>query len=328
LWDTSPHVVKVPSSWMDRMKVPHRISSDQELSPYWSFRAARNGDAAVLIRDPIVSDSSVQPVTVEGWEQHGIGVHPEMCVPLNMDYDGDEVHVLVLSWPESVSEIVRSIEASGLSKFPRPSPADARDFMACSTVSLSQLHSVDYNDEPARISRCKESSRRSMCESLDTNLALDYVSYVSPWSSSVSSMAASHLSVSLGYVLSRQLRICAMTLDPSQRDFRPMWSLAKSVKTDFMPGISLGAGETYGLPGARLALRLSGLVTQRYLDMAKERGGSSDDILLLSLISGHTTKCHIVSTPFEVSYSLNSIRAQVSHRAASRHPRIFCHCFH
>ena len=136
-----------------------------------------------------------------------------------------------------------------------------------------------------------------MCERLDTPLATDYRSYLPSWFKSVSSMASSHLNVPLGYVFSRQLRICAMTLNPTDVSFRPSWSLARFLEVNFRPGSSPGAGEIYGFPGARLALRLSGLVTQKYLDMAKDRSESSDDVLLLSLTSGPETKCHVIETP-------------------------------
>ena len=151
VWNINPHTVLIPDRWMRNVKVPYRKRSDSNVqSPSFIFRPVQDGDYAVLLCCPIVSDMSVQPVTVLRWNSLSVGVHPEMCRPLNLDYDGDEVHVIILSSPESRDELLKSISSSTLNKFseysPRVSCTDRYvpdenkgvDFMVGTTLSISE----------------------------------------------------------------------------------------------------------------------------------------------------------------------------------------------
>lgn len=110
-WSVSPHHrVLVPSVWMEKIKIPTTTrSKDGYSSPYWSFRSARSGGKALLMRCPSIFDTSVMGVEIISWDQAATGVHPAMCEFLNLDYDGDEVHIDVLDDALSVREIDRLI---------------------------------------------------------------------------------------------------------------------------------------------------------------------------------------------------------------------------
>lgn len=224
VWNTPPYVVLVPKRWMKNMKVPYRKKGESDtLSPNFSFRRARDGDNAVLLRCPIVTDASVQPVIIMGWDYLSIGVHPEMCKPLNLDYDGDEVHVIVVSSSESTRELSVSRDISTLRRFHESSIASALDdsplrrednggdFMVGTTVAMSQLGEVSYDHPSAVLSKCKESSRKAFVEMLGVKKPRLGLETIEQWSEAVSRMVISNLGVSLGHTFSRQLSIAAMT---------------------------------------------------------------------------------------------------------------------
>ncbi|KAJ3021560.1 UNVERIFIED_CONTAM: hypothetical protein HDU68_009578 [Siphonaria sp. JEL0065] len=104
-WHEHETIVYVPRKWMDRMKVPYTDSSNDMISPKVQFRNAKNGDRAILVRCPALSYESLQAVSIHAWHNDSIGVHPNYCDYLKLDFDGDEVHLLIVTNPMSVKEL-------------------------------------------------------------------------------------------------------------------------------------------------------------------------------------------------------------------------------
>lgn len=288
-WDSDPHVVMIPRSWMRRAKIPYRRTGESDCSsPYYAFRPAKDGDRAVLLRCPIVTDSSVQPITIAAWDNASIGVNPEMCKPLNLDFDGDEVHVIIVSSPEASSEIDRLIRSSRLQALTRFVPcAGEGDPMAATTVCLDDLKTANFDGGLYKAANCKETSRQGMCKKIESGWKTEYSDLRSSWSSAVANMTMSHLSVSMGYTLARQLKIASMTVEERDGAYYAPWSEAPGIRVPRSLEPCDEVRRETGYPAARLASRLAGGIMQSYLDAAKGRGGRSQAAgLALSLFTG------------------------------------------
>lgn len=323
VWSINPHVVLIPHRWMKDVKVPYRKRGrNNTVSPSFSFRSAVNGDHAVLLRCPVVSDSSVQPVTIVGWNNLSIGVHPEMCAPLNLDYDGDEVHVTIVSSVEAKGELQQSIEVSTLGKFSNNNVATAladtnclphdndADFMVGTTLCMSELDSYVYNSAIAKISKCKESSRGAFLATCKIKTLGPELSILDQWSNAMHQMTVSNLSVSMGHTFSRQLSIAAMTVVTDPEQPRPYWS-PETNSPMCVPTLSRFNDHVYGFPGVRLATRLAGAMTQGYLDMAKGAASSVNDALLASMVSKSTEYCYLVGVRGEELRMVTALRRSV-----------------
>ncbi|CAH0476528.1 unnamed protein product [Peronospora belbahrii] len=136
-----------------------------------TWRRPRDGDYALLSRNPVLSHESVRCVRIIGWDKQSIGVHPEYCVPLNVDYDGDEVNVQIVDGRKCEQEARSSIDANVLSKFSDENvervlrefrgklTADSLevcDFMTFSTMSITQAGSKRPNTSLHKLCRCKD----------------------------------------------------------------------------------------------------------------------------------------------------------------------------
>ena len=298
VWGDDPHVVYMPSRWMKSIKVPFCKSDQGYKSPYFSFREVRDGDRAVLIRCPIVTDSSVQPITVRPWDNLSIGVHPEMCTPLNLDFDGDEVHVTAVSDEESVAEIDYLIATSGLSKFSayQGLPANDGDFMVGSTVSMRELAHTGQSSKYHRICRCKEESRMPMVDIDTTPLSRRSHGLLGQWSDAMLSLVVSHLSVSKGYTFSRQLKAAASTVMYDNGTYRVNWSSPRSSNPTVPMYMHPVDEPYYGLPAVRSAGKLAGVLMQSYLDMAKKNVASTHQAMFASLVSRSDVHSYVIRT--------------------------------
>ncbi|KAI5277392.1 hypothetical protein KEM54_005039, partial [Ascosphaera aggregata] len=108
------------------------------------------------------------------WDNLTIGVHPEMCSPLNLDFDGDEVHVMIVTEETSKEEISKLASIDDLTAFDDgPSllketilfPENEEtpdDFMVGTTLSFSELSKFDYKNPLAKMSKAKDASRESI----------------------------------------------------------------------------------------------------------------------------------------------------------------------
>jgi len=333
-WDLGPHYVQMPISWMSRMIVPYRKSKENDVSPYFSFRPAIDGDYAVLIRDPIVTDSSLQPVVVSGWSGSSIRVSPEMCHPLNLDFDGDEVHILIVSSPEARKEILEAINRSTLDKFSHenirnslpfpPSHAASTDidFMVGTTASMSQLSSVSYTSKQCNMSRCKEAQRKRFISLANEGPQSNIGDMLNIWTNSCMNLAASNIKVPMGYVLGRQLKIAASTVTTSNGISTVMWPRGDIKVSSVSPTLLSPSFDAYGYPGMRLASRLAGGVMQNYLDIAKGLSVSTDDALMRGLFVGSVEYYNIVLRDGKVFSLTGSIDDPIDSVIASTNPSV------
>ena len=333
-WDLGKHDIEIPRSWMERMSVPYRKCSHGELSPYFSFRPALDGDFGVLIRDPIVTDSSIQPVTIRGWNGSSIRIHPEMCVPLNLDYDGDEVHVLVISSPEAQSEISKSIKLSSLSKFDYENWKDfvyesdrsrrlgETDFLVGTTASMSQLSRISYDSSQCGLARCKEPQRKRYLELMDTGPQSSIDATIGSLEKSCINLAASNLSVPMGYMLGRQLKIAASTVTSTLGIPVVLWPRAVMPSSEVCIKNYDTDHPAYGYPAMRLASRLIGGVMQNYLDMAKGRSVSSDNVLMNSLFTTSEVYYSLVDRKGVVETVMGDVTDPIDNVIASTSPLV------
>ncbi|KAI5307077.1 hypothetical protein KEM56_004916 [Ascosphaera pollenicola] len=137
-----------------------------------------------------VGDSSVQAVRVKMWDNLTIGVHPEMCSPLNLDFDGDEVHVMIVTEETSKEEITFDDGPSLLKEtilFPE-NEETPDDFMVGTTLSFSELSKFDYKNPLAKMSKAKDASRESIVKLPERIRGNTINDFFSNWESSVSNI--------------------------------------------------------------------------------------------------------------------------------------------
>lgn len=301
-WPDDWRSVYVPRAWLEKVKVPYRETSEdgRYMSPYFSFRPLRDGDRAILTRCPVMTDNSVQPVRVYAHDGPSIKVHPSMCSQLNLDFDGDEVHVQVVADPRSISEL-DAIEANNpMPTFTLPLIKEAflasmpmtdedaedyvttRDWMVPSTVSMKNVRIGSVNTPLHKMCRMKASAVETLMKYLneDDSIVSDFVdnSIVA-----METLANSHLHVSDTYMFMRQLRSACMETSTKSMKVSTKWS-TNPVK-DYAFQISVP--KTYlssGLPGARIASFLSDQLMQRMLDKAKHIVQESESDIVLSLM--------------------------------------------
>lgn len=293
-WTEDPSTVYIPYKWTKDMRIPFRRGGNKLQSPYWAFRSVVDGDYAVLIRCPSISDNSCMPVRVYAWDRPSIGVHPAMCEHLNLDFDGDEVHIGVVSSLTAVDEIKSLMHKNPLfNKFrsevisdvtSRLSNAIHEDFMLHSTLSLSM---IDMNDDeiftPLHIlSRCKRGSWDLLRQRLDMDKTIS--TYVQRSVTAINQFMESHLTVSRGFTFGRQLKILTMMIDDDTKNLVPSWFEPSTSLT--LPTLEHGdVRNSYGYPGMRLASKISGKIMQGALDTAKHGITTSGEDLILSLLS-------------------------------------------
>ncbi|TDH69248.1 hypothetical protein CCR75_003955 [Bremia lactucae] len=60
------------------------------------------------------------------WDGLTIGVSPELCEGMNLDFDGDELHFAVVSSPEAREELKLKMNSRKLDKFSQQNISHAR----------------------------------------------------------------------------------------------------------------------------------------------------------------------------------------------------------
>lgn len=301
-WALEKNEVRIPRLWAKKLCVPFRRSGDNTRSGVWSFRNAseKTTEFGILLRCPIAGDSSIQAVKIKVWDNFTIGVNPAMCAPLNLDFDGDEVHVMLVSGKESVEEIQNSMALEDLTTFdgyPQlsrsalPEEDVLDDFMLNTTLSMRELERYDYKSPLAKSTKAKEPSRSSFVTLTSRVNNYDIDELFNTWETSMSNMVRSHLTVSQGHTFMRQFAVASSCIDADESNLRIAWQGRNSIRVNYeetctIRGIKNPFETTfYGFPGARLALRLSSKVFQQLLDLAKSKGTSSDTRLMMSLFA-------------------------------------------
>jgi hypothetical protein len=304
-WSEDPRRIYIPRTWMDRMRIPTRNSQGPLISPYFTFRNAVDGDLAVLLRCPVMTADSVQPVRVYGWDQASIGVHPEMCDLLSLDYDGDEVHVAIVSGTESQNELLELETRKPSGKFDSSHirslyshlkvgiKSSSQEFMAPSTMSVSQIGEMDYDSPIYALCRCKASSVEALRKSLTGDSVVE--NFVSSSITALNSMIESHLTVSKGYIFARQLKISSMQTRKFEGGFQTMWERRPSPET-WGGYTAPHLDRVYGFPGSRLASRIAGKIMQETLDAAKkQRVSKSPGGSILSMFGEGSNASYLVA---------------------------------
>lgn len=297
VWNEDPSQIFIPRRWMNHMKIPFRRGGTKLRSPYWSFRSVDEGDYAILIRCPSISDNSAMPVRVYSWENPSIGVHPAMCEHLNLDFDGDEVHVAVVSSIEAVEEVkslmnknpfFNKFRKEMLEKTLRRSSSKPEifhdDFMLHSSLSLKSItmSEAEIFTPIHELSRCKIGSWAIMKNRYNIDDTMS--TYVTRAISALDQFMESHLTVSKGFTFGRQLKIMGMMIDDSVKNLVPHWFKSRSRMT--LPSLEHGDIKgSYGFPGTRLASKISGKIMQGALDSAKHSSSTSGEDLILSILS-------------------------------------------
>ncbi|KAI9345126.1 hypothetical protein DFJ73DRAFT_940646 [Zopfochytrium polystomum] len=298
VWDMQSNEIRVPSRWLGRMKVPIRVSDGELLSPYFNFRAATDGDCGLLWRCPVISVDSLQPVLIRAWEFNCIGCHPNMCERLHLDFDGDEVHFCVVSSPSAVAEIMAGMLKESNTKFSSsvisqayeqqmrmPVPDDGNsDFMLASTISITTAGEYDFDTPYYALCRCKEEPRMQVAATYSKEHNLDDI--VQDSLKRMANVIESHLTVSSSYVVSRYLKLISAESTAADGMFDVQW-LEASDQRPAIPRLTVPHGlAVYGLPGLRLATKLTEAMVQESLNRAKHQADDAQSEDLMSLLTG------------------------------------------
>lgn len=126
-WTDPYFEVWLPCRWEERMMVPMRLEEGEYGSPYYSWRKLKKDDCAILSRCPVLSHESVRCVRLRFWSEPSIGLRLDDCASLNLDFNGDEVHVSIIMVKRSEEEGGASFCLNTLSKFSRDKVAHALD---------------------------------------------------------------------------------------------------------------------------------------------------------------------------------------------------------
>ncbi|KAI5290379.1 hypothetical protein KEM54_001692 [Ascosphaera aggregata] len=306
-WSLGKREVCIPRIWGRKLEIPFRQSEGEFRSSRWSIRSfdEENGEMGFLLSCLVVGDSSVQPVSIKLWDHLSIGVNPEMCAPLNLDFDGDEVKVVIVSEQESTDEIDLLMKTENLNTFDN-GPALLKeqlgtenvpeDFMIGTTLCLSELETYGYNSPLAKLAKGNDASRRSAVNIPKTVHALSVDEMFERWEAATFDIVKSQLRVSEGHTFSRQFALTASTVENIGSVIRIPWQGKRSTRRGYKRPETLDgltnpfSSVSYGFPGARLALRLSSRIFQELLDLDKSKSTPSDTRLIMSLFASDDLK--------------------------------------
>ncbi|TDH71824.1 hypothetical protein CCR75_003551 [Bremia lactucae] len=295
-WDSDYNRVYVPRLMLSRIQVPTRIEKDGLTSPYFTSRSAKDGDYALMSRNPVLSHESIR-------------VHPENCVPLNLDYDGDEVNLAIIDGKSCIDEAVLSIEANQLSKFSDDAIAkvlggfgkynqidmfETCDFMTLSTMSITQVGKRRPNTRLHKLSRCKD-ELWDIVEDIRSDPHGRMSTFVSKSIKGIHDMTDSHLRVSEGFIIGRQLKHILMQTSSSDGVLKTGWC------EDYLQGeTAISVPESIprepGFPGVKLSSMISASIQQALMDKAKHSVASDRKNMILSLLTQDGEFC-ISQTP-------------------------------
>ena len=317
-WSGDPRIVSMPRQWMKKMKVRLDNTSESGLkSTIARYREVRDYDNAILLRCPVIGPESIQPVKVMPWDNDSIGVHPAMCSPLNLDYDGDEVHVIVLGLRDSVEEITAAMNIQS-------NRLEINHSTLCRTTrALEDLPNSTYLGKEYSLAKCKEGLRKLVIHRIDKSF--EPYTYVERSVNAIHQLTSSHLYVSRAHTFGRQLKNISLCTRPTKWGYVPEWirdtemSSLGVIQELRKPDAQLGTDTfDHGYPGCRLSSRLSGVVMQHALDMAKHTVGKNVAVdILMSLFSSGTNHMYVLSSG-KIVYRNSKPRAPVKYTSDRR----------
>ncbi|CAI5954708.1 unnamed protein product [Closterium sp. NIES-64] len=319
-WQASPEVLFMPRAWMSKIRylAPEQDKDSDDdgdndgcLSSRLAETGPETGSWAIVLRCPALGEDSAQAVRLVPWDNWSIGVHPELCAPLHLDFDGDEVHVFMTSDTASMAEIRARASRARYSKFTEPVVRAAMDwcddiapedvvhgtFIRSSTMTLESLLNDPVPHPVHRLGRCKVELWPVL---KDRYLAEDKpIRFVEQCSLAMSNVIASQLSVSDGYMVTRQSKYLGSQLVSTRTGLHmPCWYGPGSEAIEAIDSDVVPTGTHHGSPAMRVLARLSAKAMQGSLDKAKHRSTQAMSVSpASSLITGQDRALCIVNDP-------------------------------
>jgi hypothetical protein len=229
-----------------------------------------------------MSKGSCIPVYVKPWNRHSIGIHPYHCKSLNLDFDGDELQVYMVTRLNSSSEIkcrLRERSQNGVTKVS----------IRQSHVSAFELEADEYNDicedilVHSTVSTFNypaiENDYHRMCLTKSLCIVpLDSCNYVARSMESMRGVIDSHLSVPVSYTVSRKLKCSALDLSC---DNRTVYVPSCVIR---VPTLTLELNSREACSAWSVVSDLMVKLSQLDLDRAKHRTATVVQSLLCSLV--------------------------------------------
>ncbi|KAJ3382893.1 hypothetical protein HDU92_004521 [Lobulomyces angularis] len=308
-WSEDYRTVMIPERWMSRIKVITRKESQDLISPYYSIRNACKGDYAILSRSPVMSHNSTQCVKLLPWKHKSIGIHPEFCSLLNLDYDGDEVHICIIDGSSARREAQLSMERNILDKFSSNTFKECLedfwhnrqidmklviDFMLPSTMSLTDVGYKSPSKKLHKLCRAK-AELWNIVEFGCNNRAKRMKSFVRNSNTAIHELTESHIRVSEGFTVGRQLKHLLLQTTSNKNILNTLWLNDQSNNIDTMICNNI-KDEEAGYPGTKLSSEISGKIQQALLDKAKHAISAPKRDLILSILT-HQNGFSIVEYP-------------------------------
>ncbi|CAI5939102.1 unnamed protein product [Closterium sp. NIES-65] len=310
----------MPRAWMSKIRylAPEQDKDSDDdgdndgcLSSRLAETGPETGSWAIVLRCPALGEDSAQAVRLVPWDNWSIGVHPELCAPLHLDFDGDEVHVFMTSDTASMAEIRARASRARYSKFTEPVVRAAMDwcddiapedvvhgtFIRSSTMTLESLLNDPVPHPVHRLGRCKVELWPVL---KDRYLAEDKpIRFVEQCSLAMSNVIASQLSVSDGYMVTRQSKYLGSQLVSTRTGLHmPCWYGPGSEAIEAIDSDVVPTGTHHGSPAMRVLARLSAKAMQGSLDKAKHRSTQAMSVSpASSLITGQDRALCIVNDP-------------------------------
>jgi len=251
----------------------------------WS--TLQEGDYVLLNRPPTLTLRSMQPAVVRFWEHHCAGVHTELFSWMHGDFDGDEIHAVVLGDPRSIEEAKAWIVAP-LPEFERARrreremgiqneflPSDVGlDFMRYTTVSATQLMNGDtdliFGEETRNPTKHMNATTKRFHDRMTES------NFVSESIRGTADVCKQQLSQSSIGDLSRTSRIAASCFTRDASGALVCAARDGIIHLDATPTLDRG------VPSTRAIIKICSVAQQALLDAHRAGGSSTGGIDLIS----------------------------------------------
>jgi hypothetical protein len=310
-WHENINEVFVPNEWLTNSKFAYKQTDEASgyVNELFASRSLTDGDRGILSRAPAISDESVQPIILRGHDNPSVAVHPEMCDPLHLDFDGDEVTIVGCIESKSVAEINVEIGRAQLTKFSDNSldtilPQDVKDQLLPGTPYRMQDFMIYSTRSVTEMSRDITMSKYDEFCGMKTdywnkfkrdhyNKSPSPLEYLTNCRKGIIQLAESNLTVPDGFTFGRQLKhITSQVLTVNEKITSHMFDNVDKFHNHMSPTISIPRqlDPMYGYPGMRLAMKISSQYMQAALDKAKGRGVGNAAVFIIDLLqSGNPT---------------------------------------
>ena len=248
---THPDHIFLPEIWRDKIVITY----PDDHGTYQESKVQED-DWVIVLRCPSISEESAQPVMVKFWSHFAVGVHPKLCFPLHLDFDGDEVHVYFVKSSICQRECKKLREHRKYDKF---DVEDINKDMSLSTLSIVRDYSTELERE-YKIAGVKSNHYSAMKNRMRSR-TLNFREYHAKSTSSIDQGTIGKLSVGPESALARKSKFAVCKMHGSSHVSNP--TAGPSVKCPF---------RSYGLPAMRSVFKLCNSLVQNALDTAKSKG--------------------------------------------------------